>query len=131
MNLLLDTHAFLWYYSGSSDLSKTAKEAIENPENNFFVSIASFWEIGIKTSLGKLELDASLEVLFKDVVDKGFYLMPIDLPHILHSSLLPLHHRDPFDRLLVGQSLTEKMPIVSKDSLLEPYCKSSGLKVIW
>lgn len=131
MNLLLDTHAFLWYYSGSSNLSQTARLAIENPANDFFVSMASLWEISIKNSLGKLDLDASLDTFFKDIVLKGFNLMPIDPSHILQSASLPPHHRDPFDRIIIGQALAEQMAVVTKDSLFEPYCVNSGLQLIW
>lgn len=131
MNLLLDTHTFLWYYSGSSILSQNARLAIENPANDFFVSMASLWEISIKNGLGKLELDAPLDAFFKDVVLKGFNLMPIDPSHILHSATLPSHHRDPFDRIIIGQTLAEQMVVVTKDAQFEPYCLSSGLQVIW
>ncbi|MBC7776725.1 MAG: type II toxin-antitoxin system VapC family toxin [Phycisphaerae bacterium] len=131
MNLLLDTHAFLWYYSGSSNLSTKARFAIENPENDFFVSMASLWEISIKNGLGKLDLDAPLDTFFKDIVLKGFNLMPIDPSHILQSAALPSHHRDPFDRIIIGQALAEQMPVVTKDSLFEPYCQSSELQLIW
>lgn len=131
MNLLLDTHTFLWYYSGVSDLSPKARQVIENPSNNFFVSVVSLWEIAIKNSLGKLDLDASLDAFFKDIVNKGFRIMPIDLAHILQSSTLPFHHRDPFDRLLIGQAIAEQMSLVTKDSFFERYCLSSGLQIVW
>ncbi len=131
MNLLLDTHSFLWYYKGASDLSTDALHLIESPENDFFISIVSLWEIAIKNSLGKLELDATLSTFFKDVVQKGFNLMPIDLSHIVQSAALPFHHRDPFDRLIIGQAIVEKMPVVTKDALFEPYCLSANLQLIW
>ncbi len=131
MNLLLDTHTFLWYYSGSMELSQKARQSIEHPENNFFVSVASLWEIAIKNSLGKLDLDAPLNTFFQDVIQKGFYLMPIDPAHILLSATLPFHHRDPFDRIIIGQALAENMTVVSKDPFFEPYGRSSGLEIIW
>ncbi|MEQ1744767.1 MAG: type II toxin-antitoxin system VapC family toxin [Saprospiraceae bacterium] len=131
MNLLLDTHTFLWYYSGSTELSQKARQAIEHPGNIFFVSVASLWEIAIKNSLGKLDLDAPLPVFFQDVLQKGFSLMPIDLAHILQSATLSFHHRDPFDRVIIGQALSENMPIVTKDLLFQPYRLSSGLQIIW
>lgn len=131
MNLLLDTHVFLWHYTGASELSQDAKDAINKPENDFFISVASLWEIAIKNSLGKLDLDAPLDVFFQDIVAKGFNLLPIDLSHLLYSATLPFHHRDPFDRLLIGQSIAEKMPIVTKDLLFQPYCSTSGLLTIW
>jgi PIN domain nuclease of toxin-antitoxin system len=131
MNLLLNTHAFLWYYSGSSNLSQNARLAIENPANGFFVSMASLWEISIKNGLGKLDLDAPLDTFFQDIVQKGFNLMPIYPSHILQSAAFPSHHRDPFDRLIIGQALAEQISVVTKDSLFESYCESSGLQIIW
>lgn len=131
MNLLLDTHSFLWYYKGVSDLSIDALQLIESPENDFFISTVSLWEIAIKNSLGKLELEGSLGLFFKDVVQKGFNLLPIELSHIVQSAALPFHHRDPFDRLLIGQAIAEKMPIVTKDIFFEPYCLSDDLQLIW
>ncbi len=130
MNLLLDTHVFLWHYSGVDEISQNAKDAIDRPDNDFFISMASLREIAIKNSLGKLDLDASLEIFFQDVVAQGFNLLPIDLSHLLQSAALPFHHRDPFDRLLIGQSIAEKMPIVTKDALFQPYCSTSGLLTI-
>lgn len=131
MNYLLDTHTFLWYYSGAPHLGQAAKLALEHPANTFFVSIVSIWEIAIKNSLGKLDLDAPLSVFLQDVVQKGFNLMPIDLVHILQSTMLPFHHRDPFDRLLIGQALAENLILVSKDPAFDAYSESSGLKLIW
>ena len=131
MNLLLDTHAFLWYYTGNPELSQNARQAIADPANDFFVSVASLWGIAIKNSLGKLDLDAPLEVFFKDVVQKGFNLMPLDLAHILQSASLPFHHRDPFDRIIIGQAVAEHMAVVSKDPLFQPYCQNSGLQIVW
>jgi len=79
--------SFLWYYTGSSsDLSQNARLAIEKPGDHFFVSIVSLWEIAIKNSLGKLDLEAPLNIFFQDVIQKGFNLMPIDLAHIVQSA---------------------------------------------
>ena len=127
MNLLLDTHSFLWYYKGVSDLSTNALHLIESPENDFFISVVSLWEIAIKNSLGKLGLNAPLGDFFKDVVQKGFNLMPIDLSHILQSAAFPFHHRDPFDRMLVSQALVENFVIVTKDAAIKEY----AVKTIW
>lgn len=131
MNLLLDTHTFLWYYMGAPNLGRNTLSVIEDPTNDFFVSVATIWEIAIKNSLGKLELNAPLGVFLQDVVQKGFNIMPIDLSHILQSSMLPFHHRDPFDRIIIGQAIAEKMVLVSADTLFEPYCSTSGLKTMW
>lgn len=131
MNLLLDTHTLLWFYSGAPELSEKARNTIEDSGNDFFVSMASLWEISIKTSIGKLEISAPLPDFFNDLFSKGFRILNIAPSHILRSAIIPFHHRDPFDRLLIGQALFEKMPLISKDSVFEPYVSSSGLKLIW
>jgi PIN domain nuclease of toxin-antitoxin system len=131
MKLLLDTHAFLWYYSGSPNLSQFARGVIENPSNVFFTSMASLWEISIKNSLGKLQLDAPLNIFYEDIIDQGFKVLPIDISHILQAASLPFHHRDPFDRLLIGQALSEGMALISKDTVFPPYVETSGLQIHW
>jgi PIN domain nuclease of toxin-antitoxin system len=131
MNLLLDTHAFLWHYSGTAGLSQDVKKLTESPENQLFLSIASLWEISIKNSLGKLELNTQLDVFFADIDLKGYNLLSINTMHILQSSAMPFHHRDPFDRLIIAQSIVESMPVITKDPLFLPYGVNSELKILW
>src|SRR5207244_12653755 len=101
MRLLLDTHSFLWFISGDSKLSPSARAAIEEPTNEVMFSPASAWEMAIKMSLGKLTLTEPFEVLVpREVRRNGFRLLPIELPHVAVVASLPFHHRDPFDRLL-------------------------------
>lgn len=118
MNVLLDTHAFLWFESADSRLSKTAKEAIQNPENIKYISIASFWEIVIKNSIGKLHMDSTFEMLFSL---SGYHHLEISFSHLEKLRHLQFFHRDPFDRLVISQGLTEKMPIVSIDDNFDKY----------
>jgi PIN domain nuclease of toxin-antitoxin system len=128
MNLLLETHAFLWFCQGDSALSVTAKALIENPTNRKLLSIASCWEIAIKSGLGKLKLgEPSSTYIPAALARTGFDLLPIAVAHATRVEGLPLHHRDPFDRLLVAQAITEGIPIVSNDSLLDPY----GVTRLW
>lgn len=131
MRLLLDTHAFLWYYSGSPELSEYATECINNPKNEFWVSIASLWEIAIKNSIGKLDLDKSFDDFCKDAVAKGFNFLAIDMAHIIKSTKLPFHNRDPFDRILVAQAITENLDFVSRDSAMDLYFKDEAVRKIW
>lgn len=121
MALLLDTHTFLWYYQGNSLLSDTSRKAIQNSDGAFYVSIASFWEITIKFGLGRLSLDASLEAFFQDVFVQGYRIAPIDFSHFIQYNQLPLHHRDPFDRLIVAQAMAENWNLISKDEILDQY----------
>lgn len=127
MNLLQDTHTLIWFLEGDSQLSQTARSVIENAENTNFVSIATFWEIAIKSSLGKLETKTPLSNLKRLVLDNGIEILPITIEHTLLVGELPFHHRDPFDRLLIAQAKLENMPVLSKDEHFDKY----GIRLIW
>ncbi len=122
MKVLLDTHTLIWAIEGDDRLSPKSIELIESPKNTPCYSLVSIWEIAIKVQLGKLSIsspiDESLEALLED---NGFEQIPIHFKHVCHVGNLPLHHRDPFDRLLVAQAETEDIPLISKDSTLEQY----------
>ncbi|MBU1615983.1 type II toxin-antitoxin system VapC family toxin [bacterium] len=122
MKLLLDTHSFLWFISGSPKLGTTARTLIENVFNQPFLSVASLWEMAIKVSLGKLKLDQPFERLIPYQLKlNGIDLLEIKIQHTAIVSKLPFHHRDPFDRLLVAQAMVGQMPIVSADTTLDAY----------
>ncbi len=122
MNLLLDTHTFLWFIDGSARLSPSARELIEDQGNAKLVSVASLWEMGLKISLGRLELAQPFEELIPAQMRmNGFGLLPLRIPHIAKIISLPFHHRDPFDRLLVGQCLVEDLSLVSVDPAFDKY----------
>lgn len=122
MKLLLDTHIFLWFIMGSPHLSAESQALIEDERNRKFISVASLWEIAIKSSIGKLSLSAPFDQLIPQQLSlNGFELLPIGIAHLATVATLPFHHRDPFDRLLIAQALSEKMPIVSIDSAFDAY----------
>ncbi|PWH85928.1 type II toxin-antitoxin system VapC family toxin [Brumimicrobium oceani] len=121
MNLLLDTHAVIWFITDSSKLPNKTKTIIENGNNNCFVSIASYWEIGIKYSIGRLELGTDLKTIFKIIADSGFNTLPISPNHILANAELKFYHQDPFDRIIIAQSIIENMTVVSKDGQFKHY----------
>ena len=122
MNLLLDTHAYLWFIAGDERLSITARMAIESPENLKIVSVASLWEITVKHSLGKLSLISGLKTVLSDhIVDNGFDLLAIETGHLLELSVLPMHHRDPFDRLLIAQCKADALSLCSADRAFAKY----------
>ena len=122
MNLLLDTHTVLWFGRASPQLSAEALRLIQDPENDLFLSIASPWEVGIKISTGKLVLGESVDAFFDEQIRLlSLHLLPVSLAHVARISTLPFHHRDPFDRMLVAQSLIENMAIVSADAVLDTY----------
>ena len=113
MNLLLDTHALLWFLDDDPLLSTTAKGLIEDPANRKFVSMATCREIAIKVGLKKLDLgESAMTFLPRELAANHFDLLGIELRHATFVEALPQHHRDPFDRLLIAQSLIEAIPVV-------------------
>jgi PIN domain nuclease of toxin-antitoxin system len=118
MRLLLDTHALLWWRDASPRLSRRAHAAIADADNEIFVSVASLWEIVIKRALGRLRFPDDLELVMRE---EEFELMPVALKHLHALDTLPMLHRDPFDRMLVAQSLSEAIPVVTADRAFPPY----------
>jgi PIN domain nuclease of toxin-antitoxin system len=127
VKLLLDTHTFLWFVTGDDRLSRRARQAMEADDAELVLSAASVWEMAIKARLGRLSLPATVEEYIAEKVASGFLVLPVDWVHAAAVERLPLHHRDPFDRLLLAQASTEGLPIVSGDSVFRRY----GVKVIW
>jgi PIN domain nuclease of toxin-antitoxin system len=121
MNLILDTHAFIWFVEGSMELSQNAKNSILDTDNIKYVSVASFWEMSIKVNQGKLSLKSPFESIMEDIVENGFILLNVNFEHLGENSKLPWHHRDPFDRLIISQSNIEGMSIISRDSEFKNY----------
>lgn len=128
MRLLLDTHSFIWFLGGELNLPKFTRELISDIQNQVFVSVASLWEIAIKTSLGKLTLGCPFEDLIPEQLKlNAIDLIPIGLDDLSLVATLPFHHRDPFDRLIIAQALKRDLPIVGKDSQFSKY----SVKMIW
>lgn len=121
--LLLDTRVFFWWRGEPTRLPADVREAIAKAEE-VFVSAASAWEAAIKISLGRLEVPDTIEA---GVVASGFEKLPIAMSHAEGVAALPLHHRDPFDRLLVAQAKAEGLTLVTHDRLMEPY----GVPILW
>ncbi len=128
MRLLLDTHGWLWFVLGDSSLSPAACAAIEDPGNEKLVSPASYWEIAIKIRLGKYVLPQPYDLFVRGAIEgQGFVVLPIMSKHTALICTMPLHHRDPFDRLLVAQALAEDITLVSEDATLDAY----GVRRLW
>ena len=121
MNYLLDTHTLIWFLEGDKRLSTTAKGIICNDDADAYVSIVSLWEMAIKISLGKLELSQSLDQIINKLPQQNITLLPIQPAHVLAVLSLPFEHRDPFDRLLIGQALVENMKLISNEALFLRY----------
>ncbi|MFO0812517.1 MAG: type II toxin-antitoxin system VapC family toxin [Gemmatales bacterium] len=128
MILLLDTHTLLWFLNDDPQLSRAAKAWIEDPLNRKYVSMVVCWEIAIKAGLKKLDLSEQASTFLpKHLAINHFGLLGIELAHVTHVEQLPLHHRDPFDRLLAAQALLEGFALVSKDAIFDAY----GLQRLW
>lgn len=119
MKILLDTHILLWWAAGDKRLSKTAGKIIEKYDNLILISTASFWEIAIKKSVGRLEID--LEELHTTCIEAGFSQLSIDIEHTVQLPNIPLFHNDPFDRILIAQCLTNGLHLLSQDAQLCSY----------
>jgi PIN domain nuclease of toxin-antitoxin system len=118
MRYLVDTHALLWALSEPRALSAAARDAIADPANLIIVSSASLWECAIKASIGKLEVP---EDFFDSVPEAGYEVLPIRISHLNASRTLPMHHRDPFDRILVAQARAEALVLISRDPEITKY----------
>ncbi len=122
MNLLLDTHSFLWFIDDNPKLSANARKLIESAGNRIFLSTASLWEMAIKFSLGKLTLAQPFEAFIPQQLSLNrIELLHITISHTAAVSVLPFHHRDPFDRLLIAQAQIESMPVVGNDVAFDAY----------
>ena len=128
MRALLDTNAFLWFISGSDRLSQNARNIMVDFNNDLVLSTASLWEMAIKTSIGKLELLDSFDRLIPVQLEKhAIDVLSIRLDHISKIIDLELYHRDPFDRLIIAQGITEQIPVITSDAMFAKY----PVKVIW
>lgn len=122
MRILLDTHTFLWFVNGDSRLSTRSRLVIEDVTNERLLSIASIWEMAIKVSLGRLSFDAPFTLFITEQMRLNrIDLLSIGVAHAAQVTMLPYHHRDPFDRLLIAQAIEEKIPLVSVDTAFDAY----------
>lgn len=128
MRLLLDTHTFLWFIGGDERLPRVARDMIADIANEVLFSVASLWEIAIKTSLGRLTLGRPFEELIPEqLILNRIEVLPIGLDDLGEVVKLPFHHRDPFDRLIIAQAVRKGLPIVGKDGEFSMY----PVRLIW
>lgn len=126
MKILLDTHTFLWGLSDETKLSERVRRLLPRAES--WLSVASLWEILIKSQSGKLPLPQPVgPYVMSKLKFNGVKLLPVTAEHVLRIESLPLHHRDPFDRMLIAQSLEEELPLVTSDAIFQRY----GMNLIW
>ena len=128
MRVLLDTHVLIWWVYDAPELNRTSRELLENNANSGVISAASAWEMAIKYQLGRLPHAADLVTNFSGLMEiVDFEMLPISAEHGVRAGLLPMHHKDPFDRVLIAQAQAESMPIVSNDTIFDSY----GVRRLW
>ncbi len=127
MNYLLDTHTFLWFINGDSELSQSSKVIIEDPDNLKYISIATFWEIAIKININKLKIEMPFQELEWHVSKNDFHLLPITFLHTNQLITLPIFHRDPFDRIIIAQAICDSLIVLTRDNNFKHY----KLPIIW
>ncbi len=121
MNLLLDTHIVLWYIHDDEQLPDTIRKMINDGENRCMVSYASIWEMAIKFSIGKLKYSNDFAEIAAAVLNTGIEIMPLEIGYLMKYVDLPLHHRDPFDRLIISQAISEGWKVISVDEQFKKY----------
>lgn len=128
MRYLLDTHTFIWVIQDVSKVSPTAQKRLTEPDAELYLSLVSVWEISIKVSMGKLSMQEPLGDFLREQLALNFIdVLPISFEHLVKIRELPFHHRDPFDRLIVAQSLFENIALVGRDVIFDRY----GVERIW
>ncbi len=128
MKALIDTGSFLWFVAGNDRLSREAREVMEDFDNELVLSIVSLWEISIKVSVGKLELLREFDQFIPEKLEENeIEILHIELPHLSEMMKLPFHHRDPFDRLIIAQSISENLPVIASDRFFREY----PVEIIW
>ena len=125
---IADNHTFLWFVTDDPSLSQTAQSLIGDVTNEIVVSPATYWEVAIKVSVGKYPLQVPFEQFFAEgIAGNDFSILPIEIRHAKILASLPMHHKDPFDRMIVAQAIAEQVPVVSMDSAFDSY----GVTRLW
>ncbi len=127
MKYLLDTHTLLWWITTPETLPETLRAFLDDRTNELLLSVAVPWELAIKTNTGKLDAHQILHDLELGQLEQELQVLRAEISHVIRAGLLPLHHRDPFDRLLIAQALDLGIPIVSRDRIFDSY----GVQRIW
>jgi len=124
---LLDTHTLIWFLEGNNLLPENVRNIIINTENKVLISIATLWEMSIKISIGKLSLSRSLEEIIRKLSDENIAIIPIEPSDVLRVLTMPFHHKDPFDRIIVAQSMAGNITVLSNEQLFDQY----GVLRLW
>lgn len=128
MNILLDSHALVWSLLKDHRLSPNARRIFRDPPGQLHFSMISLWELSVKISIGKLRtIGSSISYLRDECIEHGIEIMPLRMEHVLRAETLPLHHRDPFDRLLIAQAIEENLAVLTDDAHFRRY----PVKAVW
>jgi PIN domain nuclease of toxin-antitoxin system len=127
MTFLLDTHTLIWFLRNPAGLPRLTRELIEDESTMLAVSLATPWEMSIKTAIGRLDAEDIVDDFESILVRGRFHLLVPTIAHLIHSGRLPLYHRDPFDRLIAAQTLDLGWSLISKDAVFDAY----GVRRIW
>jgi PIN domain nuclease of toxin-antitoxin system len=120
--LVLDTQAFLWFVLDDARISDKARSVMQDPGNDFLLSAASYWEIAIKISVGKYTLPENFaDFMERQIAENDLTVLPITVAHAAVVATLPFHHRDPFDRVIIAQAITERVPVLGSDAAVDSY----------
>lgn len=131
MRVLIDTHTFLWFVSSPLKLNRTALLLVGDDTTHLQISIASIWEISIKSSRGKLSVNGGFKNVENRLVENGIEILPIIFAHTFEHNSLPFHHKDPFDRMIAAQAIFEGIDLVSEDDVFDLYFAGTNVKRIW
>lgn len=131
MDYILDTHSFLWFCIGAKELSEDAKKIIQDSRNTLYISVASIWEIAIKNSLEKLTIEGGFESIWTDLEQNNINVLSIGVEDLNTVNRLPFIHRDPFDRLILAQTLSNNLTIISKDNIFDNYLTKTNSVRVW
>lgn len=131
MKYLIDTHVFIWFMEGDPSFSSIAKSIMLDKSNEIFISIASLWEISIKSSIGKLPISKKYEEVSDVLYDNLIEILPITFAHTVENNQLPFYHRDPFDRIIIAQAIVENIDFISADAAFNDYLIGKSIKRIW
>jgi PIN domain nuclease of toxin-antitoxin system len=121
VNVLLDTHLIIWAAQDDEALPQAARDVIEDMDNTLYFSVASIWEIVIKRTLGRDDFQIDARVLRRNLLDSGYEELSIESPHTFEIERLPMLHKDPFDRILIGQAIAEGIVLLTHDNLIRQY----------
>jgi len=127
MTILLDTQTFIWFMEDASKLPINVKNIMNNDDNELFLSVATLWEMTIKMSIEKLKLSRNITEIVNLSLENGFKILPIETKHLISLFGLKYIHRDPFDRMIIAQSISENIPVISSDGIFKEY----PMQVIW